>query len=175
MDFCTEFLEGWWSWEPLRRSCVRCGWCRAMHRYLSNWLWYVTRMNNSRMPKMALNYKPNWRRRLGRPLKRLLDEAETGLSRSNSWWICLWDPQALCTVAWFSADPSYTDVPTITFPPPLQKCTLLTINVRPLKWLLLASPECVYGDLYEGGSTLVTLQVWIHLKSNNVVICALTL
>ena len=22
--FCTEFLDGWWSWEPLRRSCVRC-------------------------------------------------------------------------------------------------------------------------------------------------------
>jgi len=27
--FCTEFLDGWWFWEPLRRSCVRCGWCRA--------------------------------------------------------------------------------------------------------------------------------------------------
>ena len=21
--FCTEFLDGWWSWEPLRRSCLR--------------------------------------------------------------------------------------------------------------------------------------------------------
>ena len=29
MVSCTEFLEGWWSWEPLRRSCLRCGWCRA--------------------------------------------------------------------------------------------------------------------------------------------------
>ena len=29
MVFCTEFLDGWWSWEPLRRSYVRCGWCRA--------------------------------------------------------------------------------------------------------------------------------------------------
>ena len=29
MVFCTEFVDGWWSWEPLRRSCVRCGWCRA--------------------------------------------------------------------------------------------------------------------------------------------------
>ena len=28
-----------------------------------------------------LNYRPNGRRRLGRPLKRLLDEAETGLSK----------------------------------------------------------------------------------------------
>ena len=29
MVFCTEFLDGWWSWEPLRRSCVRCLCCRA--------------------------------------------------------------------------------------------------------------------------------------------------
>jgi len=29
MVFCTEFLEGWWSWEPLLISCVRCGWCRT--------------------------------------------------------------------------------------------------------------------------------------------------
>ena len=38
MVFCTEFLDGWWSWEPLRRSCVRCGWCRAApstHFFLS--------------------------------------------------------------------------------------------------------------------------------------------
>ena len=27
MVFCTEFLDGWWSWELLRRSCERCGWC----------------------------------------------------------------------------------------------------------------------------------------------------
>jgi len=31
MVFYTEFLDGWWSWEPLRRSCARCGWCRARH------------------------------------------------------------------------------------------------------------------------------------------------
>jgi len=31
MVFCTECLDGWWSWEPLRRSCVRCEWCRATH------------------------------------------------------------------------------------------------------------------------------------------------
>jgi len=30
MVFCTEFLDGRWSWEPLRSSCVRCGWCRAV-------------------------------------------------------------------------------------------------------------------------------------------------
>jgi len=31
MVFCTEFVDGWWSWEPLRGSCVRCAWCRAQH------------------------------------------------------------------------------------------------------------------------------------------------
>ena len=31
MVFCTEFLDGWWSREPLCRSCIQCGWCRP-HR-----------------------------------------------------------------------------------------------------------------------------------------------
>jgi len=30
MAFCTEFVDVWWSWEPLHRSCVRWGWCRAV-------------------------------------------------------------------------------------------------------------------------------------------------
>jgi len=29
MVFCTKDLDGWWSWEPLRRSCLRCGMCRT--------------------------------------------------------------------------------------------------------------------------------------------------
>ena len=40
---------------------------------------------NNRMPEIMLNYGPNELRRLGRPLKRLLDEVETYLSRPNSW------------------------------------------------------------------------------------------
>ena len=51
----------------------------------SKWLLHITRMDNNMMPKIMLNCRPNGRRRLGRPLKRLLDEAETGLSRPN-WW-----------------------------------------------------------------------------------------
>jgi len=31
MVFCTEFLDGWWSWEPLCRPCLWCGWCCAWH------------------------------------------------------------------------------------------------------------------------------------------------
>jgi len=37
-----EFLGGWWSWEPPRRSCFQCGWCRdgadgAVRLALSSW------------------------------------------------------------------------------------------------------------------------------------------
>jgi hypothetical protein len=39
------------------------------------------RMDKNRMPKVMLNYRPNGRRRLGRPFKKLLDEAEAGLPR----------------------------------------------------------------------------------------------
>jgi hypothetical protein len=56
---------------------------KDVRRYKLNWLRHVTRMNSNRMPKIMLNYVPDGRRRLGRPLKRLLDEAETGLSRPN--------------------------------------------------------------------------------------------
>jgi hypothetical protein len=56
-----------------------------LRRHKSNWLWLVTRMDNRKMPKITLNYRSNGRIRLGRPLKRLLGEAETGLSRPNLW------------------------------------------------------------------------------------------
>jgi hypothetical protein len=54
-----------------------------LRRYKSNWLQHVTRMNNNTMTKIMLNYRPNGRKLLGRPLKKLLDEAETGLLRHN--------------------------------------------------------------------------------------------
>jgi hypothetical protein len=42
-----------------------------LRRYKSNWLLHVASTNKKRMPKLMLNYRPNGRRRLGRPLKRL--------------------------------------------------------------------------------------------------------
>ena len=55
-----------------------------LRKLKSNWQRHVTRVNNNRMRKIMLKYgRPNGRRRLGRRLKRLLDEAETGLSRPN--------------------------------------------------------------------------------------------
>jgi len=32
MVFCTEFVDGWWSGEPLSRSCLRCGARHHPHR-----------------------------------------------------------------------------------------------------------------------------------------------
>jgi hypothetical protein len=58
-------------------------------RYKSNRLRHVTRTNNNRMPKIMLNYRPNERKWLGRPLSRLIEEAETNLSRPYSWWMMM--------------------------------------------------------------------------------------
>ena len=55
-----------------------------LRREKSNWPRRVTRINNNRMPKIMLIYRSNGRRRLGEPLKRLLDEEERGLSRPDS-------------------------------------------------------------------------------------------
>jgi hypothetical protein len=44
-------------------------------------------MNNNRTLQIMLNSRSNGCRRLGRPLKRLLDEAKTGLSKPESWWM----------------------------------------------------------------------------------------
>jgi len=54
-----------------------------LRRYKSNWPRHVPRMNSNRMTKMMLNCRRNRRSQLGRPLKRLSDEAERGLSGPN--------------------------------------------------------------------------------------------
>ena len=57
-----------------------------LRRYKSNCLRYLTKMNDSRMPEIMLYYRPNGRRRLGEPLKKLLDEVEQvyqGLTRDG--------------------------------------------------------------------------------------------
>jgi hypothetical protein len=55
-----------------------------LRRYKSNWLQRVTRMGNKMMSKIMLNCRTYGRRRLGRPLKRVLDGAETGILRPKS-------------------------------------------------------------------------------------------
>jgi hypothetical protein len=36
----------------------------------ANWKEHIERMDSSRIPKNLLNYRPHWKRSLGRPLKR---------------------------------------------------------------------------------------------------------
>jgi len=54
-----------------------------LRKYKLNWL-HVTRLNSKRVPRRMLDYRSNGRRRLRITLKRILDEAEAGLSRPNS-------------------------------------------------------------------------------------------
>jgi hypothetical protein len=54
---------------------------QKLRTYKSNWLQHVTR-TNVRCPKVMLSYTADGRR-LGRTLKRLLDDAETGLLRPD--------------------------------------------------------------------------------------------
>ena len=75
----TEIVKEWKE-EPVDTK---------LRKYKSNWLQHVTRMNNNRMPKITLSYRPNGQRQLGRRLKRLLDEAKTGLLWPNLWWMMM--------------------------------------------------------------------------------------
>jgi len=60
--------------EILEEMKVEPVW-EKLRRYKSNCLRHVTRMNN-KMPKIMPNYRPNGRKRLGRPLKTLLEKVE---------------------------------------------------------------------------------------------------
>jgi hypothetical protein len=48
---------------------------KKLRRYKSKWLLRVTKMNSSGMAKIMLNCRPNGRRRLGKSMTILLDEA----------------------------------------------------------------------------------------------------
>jgi len=48
------------------------------------------------MPKVILNYRPNERRHLESTLTGLLDEVETGPSRTNSWRMMMMKIWYLC-------------------------------------------------------------------------------
>ena len=62
------------------------------------------------MSKVMLNYRPNGRRRLGTSLKRLLDEAETGLSRSDTWRMMMMMMMVTTTTTgWTNLRPSRTE------------------------------------------------------------------
>jgi hypothetical protein len=58
---------------------------KSLWRYKAKYLRHRTKRISKGMPQIMLNYISDGRRRLGRSLKRLLDEAGTVLLRTNSW------------------------------------------------------------------------------------------
>ena len=76
----------WWQkeWWNFGRVESRTSWLET--KMISIKLAKTCNKNGrNRMPKIMLNYRPNGQRQFGRPLKRLLDEAERGLSRPQLW------------------------------------------------------------------------------------------
>ena len=47
---------------------------KEIKQYQEKWLQHVQRMDTSRIPKQALQYKPKRRRNIGRPRRRLRDQ-----------------------------------------------------------------------------------------------------
>ena len=78
MVFCTEFLEGLWSREPLRGSCVWCGWCRARHHPHRT---HDLRSGSPRPPYLLT------------PFSRVLLEKLTGSAVSQETPRTLWNPK----------------------------------------------------------------------------------
>ena len=56
--------------EVLRKEMEISGIQDVRSKYKQNWNNYLERMDNTRLPKHALNYKPRGRRNRGRPRKR---------------------------------------------------------------------------------------------------------
>jgi hypothetical protein len=78
-----------WNEEILEELKVELPVDNKLRRNKANCLQHLTGMNssnsNSWMRTAMLNYRPNGWRRHGSPLKRLLDEGETGRSRRAVW------------------------------------------------------------------------------------------
>ena len=47
---------------------------KKIKEYQEKWLQHVQRMDTNRLPKQALQYKPNGRKNIGRPRKRWRDQ-----------------------------------------------------------------------------------------------------
>jgi len=55
--------------EVIRKELEISGMQDMRLKYIENWINHLERMNNTRLPKHALNYKPRGRRDRGRPRK----------------------------------------------------------------------------------------------------------
>jgi len=56
--------------EVIRKELVISGIQDMRLKYKQNWINHIERMDNTRLPKHTLNYKPRGRRDRGRPRKR---------------------------------------------------------------------------------------------------------
>jgi hypothetical protein len=56
--------------EVIRKELEISGIQGVKSKYKQNWINHLERMDNTRLPKLALNYKPRGRRDRGRPRKR---------------------------------------------------------------------------------------------------------
>jgi len=56
--------------EVIRKELKISGIQEVKSKYKQNWINHLERMDNNRLPKHALNYKPRRRRDRGRPRKR---------------------------------------------------------------------------------------------------------
>jgi hypothetical protein len=56
--------------EVIRKEPEICGTEGVRSKYKQNWINYLKRTDNTRLPKYGLNYKPRGRRDRGRPRKR---------------------------------------------------------------------------------------------------------
>jgi hypothetical protein len=68
-------VKGYIRLEKIRSKVIReeveiCGIEDVRSKHKRNWINHLERMDNTRLPKHALNYKPRGRRDRGRPRKR---------------------------------------------------------------------------------------------------------
>jgi len=68
-------VKGYTRLDKIRREIIRKelglpGIQDIRTKYKQNWISHLERMDNNRLPKHALNYKPRGRRDCGRPMKR---------------------------------------------------------------------------------------------------------
>jgi hypothetical protein len=56
--------------EVIRKELKISGVQKVKSKYIPNWINHLERMDNTRIPKHALNYKPRWRRDRARPRER---------------------------------------------------------------------------------------------------------
>jgi len=71
--------------EVIRKELEISGTQDARSKYKQKWINHLERLDNTRLPKHALNYKPRGRRDRGRPRKRWHASVPEQVKRPNQW------------------------------------------------------------------------------------------